>query len=213
MIPQKSGMVIVGAVILMVVLSVGCLGSSGQNPNAGNAPVPGQTTVTEQTPNVNNASIHSLTSSVPGQNLPVKPTPTVDIGPVNYSALVVPGQNMTINETWNDATIYAKLDSNLTLELGDYSLLGDQWIINASPGLQITDEGMTYYWYALNGTLIDVTDVPSSVVNGGYTGHGVDRWNVTMTNTGIQTINATLQRYIQPEPRILETHNWTVVVS
>ena len=35
MIPQKSGMVIVGAVILMVVLSVGCLGSSGQNPNGG----------------------------------------------------------------------------------------------------------------------------------------------------------------------------------
>ena len=40
----------------------------------------------------------------------------------------------------DDATIYAKLDSNLTLELTDGSLAGDQWIINASPGLQISDE-------------------------------------------------------------------------
>ncbi len=32
MIPQKSGMVIIGAVILMVVLAAGCLGSTVQKP-------------------------------------------------------------------------------------------------------------------------------------------------------------------------------------
>ncbi len=147
----------------------------------------------------------------------VTPTPTVDIGPVNYSALVVPGQNMTINETWNDATIYAKLDSNLTLELTDGSLAGDQWIINASPGLQISDESTTYYWYHMNGTLFAITNsgmVGNNVTDAGPGwGHGVDRWQVTMTQTGIQTITAILQFYPTPEPRTLQTLNWTIVVS
>ncbi|WP_157677616.1 hypothetical protein [Methanoregula boonei] len=51
MIPQKPGMVIAGAVILMVVLSAGCLGSAVQKP-----PVPCSVTL------------------VPGQNLTINET-------------------------------------------------------------------------------------------------------------------------------------------
>ncbi len=122
---------------------------------------------------------------------------------------------MTINETQNNTEICAKLNSSLTLELTDGSLAGDQWIMNASPGIQISDEGMTYYWYAQNGTLIDITNRPGMNVTymGSGMGHGVDRWRVTMIQTGLQTITATLQFYPTPEPRNLETLNWTFVVS
>jgi predicted secreted protein len=172
MIKQKSGLLMIGTVIL-IVLVAGCLGSNEQNPN------------------VENASVHC-------------------------SASLVPGQNMTINETQNNATICAKLNRTFTLELSDASLLGDQWIMNASPGLQITDEGMTYYWYYMNGTLLTTSSMPGmngSMYTGPVMGHCIDRWNVTMTNTGIQTINATLQFYATNEPRNLKTFNWTIVVS
>jgi predicted secreted protein len=165
MITQKPGLVMAGAVIFMVVLVAGCLGSTVQKPL------------------------------------------------VPCSAKLVPGQNMTINETQDSATICAQPGSSLTLELSDSSPAGNRWIINASPGLQISEEGMTWYWYAMNGTFLSTSNVPFSGGPGGDWGHGVDRWNVTMTQTGVQTINATLQHYIVSPPDILETHNWTIVVS
>jgi predicted secreted protein len=115
---------------------------------------------------------------------------------------------MTINETQNNAIICAKLNSTITIELTDASLLGERWIMNASPGLRITDEGTTFYWYYMNGT--PVTD---KTYMGSTKGHGIDRWNVTMTNTGIQTVNGTLQFYASNEPRNLKTLNWTIVVG
>lgn len=166
MIPQKPGMVIAGAVILMVVLSAGCLGSAVQKP------------------------------------------------PVPCSVTLVPGQNLTINETQDNAIICAKPGSTFTLELNDSSQVGNQWIINASPGLQIGQEGMTYYFYDMNGKFLSTSNSPvPDTWAWAYIERGVDWWNVTMTNTGIQTINGSLQRYIQPEPRTLKTLNWTIVVS
>ena len=163
MITQKSGMVLVGAVILMVVVSAGCLGSTVQKPL------------------------------------------------VHCSITLASGQNLTINETQDGAVICAPLNSTFTLELNDSSMAGNRWIINASPGLQIGEEWMTYYWYSMNGTFLSTTNVPTGF--GDDWGHGVDRWNVTMTQTGVQTINGSFQHYITPEPYTFEMHNWTIVVS
>ena len=177
----------------MVVLAAGCLGSNGQNPNAGNAPV------------------HGLAPLVPGQNITVTQTPAGDTVSAPCPATLVPGQNMTINETQDNAEICAKPGSSLTLELVDASRTGHQWIMNASPGLQITDEGVTFYRYYMNGT--PLTEEEAETYNGPVMERGIDRWNVTMTHTGVQTINANLQFYITNEPRTDETLNWTIVVS
>lgn len=163
MITQKSGMVLVGAAILMVVVSAGCLGSTVQKP------------------------------------------------PVPCSATLVPGQNMTINETQDGAVICAPLNSTFTLELTDAERVGDQWIINATPGLRIADEGVTFYHYFINGT--PLTEEEAKTFNGQEMEQDIDRWNVSMTNTGVQTIKATLQYYVTSEPRTVRALNWTVVVS
>jgi hypothetical protein len=73
---------------------------------------------------------------------------------------------------------------------------------------------MTYYFYDMNGKFLSTSNSPvPDTWAWAYIERGVDWWNVTMTNTGIQTINGSLQRYIQPEPRTLKTLNWTIVVS
>jgi predicted secreted protein len=171
-----------------------------------------------------NASVQPSPSSFPTQTatetVTVQQNLTVAhvVGPC--SATLVPGQNMTINETQDNAEICAKPGSSLTIELTDASQTGFRWIINASPGLQITNEGLTYYWYYMNGTFLTTSDAPGRMpvmdnppdMNQVY-GQGIDRWNVTMTQTGIQTINGNLQWYISPELRTLKTFNWTIVVS
>lgn len=199
MLIQKSGLVMIGATIL-IVLAACCLGSTGQKPDMNNASVqpspslPAQQTVTETATVQQNLTVAHVT------------------GPC--SATLVPGQNMTINETQDNAEICAKPGSSLTLELTDFSTTGSKWIINASPGLQITDEGMTHYWYDGNGTLLFTTSgSPYPGRSGAAEGQGIDRWNITMTQTGIQTINGNLQRYISPELGTLKTLNWTIVVS
>jgi len=121
------------------------------------------------------------------------------------------GHSMTVNETQDGATICAKSNSTFTLELTDASRTGNQWIINASPGLHITDEGVTFYHYYMNGT--PLTEEEAKTYNGPRMELGLDRWNVSIINTGIQTINATLQYYITSEPRTERSLNWTVVVS
>lgn len=163
MITQKPGMVLVGAVILMVVVSAGCLGSTVQKP------------------------------------------------PVPCSITLAPGQNLTINETQDGATICAQPGSSLTLELTDAERVGDQWIINATPGLRITDEGITFYHYFINGT--PLTEEDEKTYNGPGMEQDIDRWNVSMTNTGVQKITANLQYYVTSEPRTVRSLNWTIVVS
>ena len=143
MIKQKSGLLMIGTVILIVFVA-GCLGPTGQ------------------TPTVENASVQPSPSLFPTETATVQQNLTVAHVVVPCSATLGPGQNMTINETQDNAEICAKPGSSLTLELTDYSLLGQQWIMNASPGLQITDEGMTYYWYDMNGTFLSTSNVPSS---------------------------------------------------
>lgn len=165
MIMQKLGIMAVGTVILLVVLSAGCLGSTVQKP------------------------------------------------PVSCSVTLVPGQNMTINETQNNAVICAKPGSSLTLEVPDVGLTFREWIINVSPGLQITDEGLTYYWYAMNGTFLTTSNAPASDMYGVYTGHGIHSWNVTMTQTGVQTITGILQPLPPGSTPPQKTLNWTIVVS
>jgi len=197
MIPQKLGGVAVGMVLLIVVLSVGCLGSDGQKPDLNNASVQ---------PSPSLSPVQTVTETVTiQQNLTVAPV----VGPC--SATLVPGQNVTINETQDGTTICAKPGSSLTLELVDASRTGHQWIMNASPGLQITDEGVTLYHYYMNGT--PLTEEAAETYNGPGMERGIDRWNVSMTNTGVQTINANLQFYITNEPRTEKTLNWTIVVS
>ena len=100
--------------------------------------------------------------------------------------------------------------ASLTLELVDGSRTGAQWIINSSPGLRITNEGVTLFHYAMNGTRL--TDEEWKIYRGPEMEQGIDRWNVSFTNTGIQTINATLQNYGMSEPHTEMSLNWTVII-
>lgn len=147
MITQKSELVMVGAVVLIVVLVAGCLGSNGQKPN-------------------------------------------VDNTPVYCSVSLAPGQNMIINETQSNATICAKLNSSLSIMLGDYTRTGFNWAVTGTPGLKITDEGYTFYWYYPNWT--PMTTLEASNYTGPSIQTGVNEWNVTMVNTGIQTMKGAL---------------------
>jgi predicted secreted protein len=126
--------------------------------------------------------------------------PTADAAPVTCSASVVPGQNMIINETQNNATICANLNSSLTIKLADSTRNGNTWTMNASPGLLIADHGLT--WFREKGT------PPSSSIE-----HGYDEWGVTMNETGIQTINANLRYPGEDMNSSLETDNLTIVVG
>ncbi len=89
---------------------------------------------------------------------------------------------MIINETQNNAVICAEMNSSFIIELtAGFSRLGGVWAIKASPGLQILDESSI--WYDDNG---------SPTARPGM-GRGVDRWNFTINESGLQTIHADLQ--------------------
>jgi len=87
---------------------------------------------------------------------------------------------MIINETQNNATICANLNSSLLIQLKDASRTGREWSVTASPGLQITDNGVT--WHDEPGL------PPVSLIE-----FGIHQWNVTMRGYGNQAINASLQ--------------------
>lgn len=146
-----------GAVIFMVILLVGCLGLNQQNPKD------------------NVASAKCLGTSVFGEN-------------------------MTVDEMQNNTTICAKLNSSLTIRLNENSRTGNQWHMTASPGLQISDGGVIWY---------DEKGIPTTAFPGIK---GVHEWNVTMINTGVQTVKAILQR-----PEFITgyepTFNLTIVVE
>lgn len=147
MINKKSGLVIVGAVILMIILVAGCLGSDKQNPKAG-------------------------------------------AGSIQCSESVGSGQNMIINETQSNATICANLNSSLTIRLTDYTRTGLNWAITGTPGLKIIDDGVTLYWFDQNGTPMTALEASNYTGPGMQTGENV--WDVTMVNTGIQTMKGVL---------------------
>lgn len=106
--------------------------------------------------------------------------PQLDAASVKCSELLGSGQNMIINETQNNARICVKQNSSLTIELIDASRLGGEWSVTTSPGLQVSDEGVTWYENGIP------TIVPGA-------GRGIHRWNVIMVNTGVQTVNGVLQ--------------------
>jgi predicted secreted protein len=155
---QESGIVIIGgAIILLVILGGGCLGTDQQHPKAG-------------------------------------------VASVKCSESLISGQNMTINETQNNATICAKLNSSLTIRLIDHSRTGWEWFVTASPGLEISDEGVT--WYDQVGI------PPTSLIE-----YGIHEWNVTMNDTGVQTIKAILRFPGIDRQRDESTFNLTIVVE
>lgn len=106
--------------------------------------------------------------------------PQLDAASVKCSESLGSAQNMIINETQNNARICFKQNSSLTIELIDASRLGGEWSVTTSPGLQVSDEGVTWYENGIP------TVVPGA-------GRGIHKWNVTMVNTGIQTVNGVLQ--------------------
>ncbi len=109
---------------------------------------------------------------------------------------------MIINETQNNATICAGLNSSLIIHLMDSSRTGREWSVTGSPGLQIVDNGVT--WYDEPGV------PPESLIE-----FGIHQWNVTMVNTGIQTVNGVLQFPVGngPGPTNKQTFNLIIVVK
>ena len=126
--------------------------------------------------------------------------PKAGVASVKCSESLISGQNMTINETQNNATICAKLNSSLIIELTDWERTGWEWSVTSSPGLQITDEGTT--WYE-NGTPTTISGL----------GRGIHEWNVTMNDTGVQTIKAILRFPGTDRRRDESTFNLTIVVE
>ncbi len=88
---------------------------------------------------------------------------------------------MIINETQNNATICASLNSSLLIQLRDASRTGREWIITSTPGLQISDEGAVWY---------DEKGVPTNIPG---LGKGIHSYIVSMKGNGVQKIKATLQ--------------------
>ena len=126
--------------------------------------------------------------------------PIADAAPITCSKALVSGQNMIVNETQNNATICASPNSSLTIRLADSTMSGTTWTMNASPGLQIADHGLT--WFREKGS------PPTSSIE-----HGYDEWLATMNEPGIQTIQVSLHRFDDEMGNPLETYNLTIVVK
>jgi predicted secreted protein len=112
--------------------------------------------------------------------------PKTDAIPVQCSESQVLGQDMIVNETQNNAIICASPNSSLTIELIDASRLGGEWSVTTSPGLQVSDEGITWYENGIP------TVVPGA-------GRGIHKWNVRMNGSGLQKIKA-VQKFPGREP-------------
>lgn len=124
--------------------------------------------------------------------------PKMDITQIKCSQLLEPGQNLIINETQNNSTICAKRNSMVTIRLNDASRLGNEWVMTATPGLQVSDEGVTWF---------SEPDIPP----GSLIEYGIHEWNVTVKDNGLQSINASLLfyggKYTQ---EFVETFNLTI---
>jgi predicted secreted protein len=91
------------------------------------------------------------------------------------------GSRMIINETYNNSTVCTSADSPFSLRLNENGRTGFQWKITASSGLQVVDEGVS--WYDENGT---PTRMPGI--------WGIHQWTIFPKTPGIQRIRAVLQR-------------------
>jgi predicted secreted protein len=91
-------------------------------------------------------------------------------------------QNVIINETWNNATICAGLNSSLTIGLKENSRTGNQWYMSATPGLQVSDTGVIWY---------DEKGIPDPMKPGI---NGIHEWTITPEEPGLQKVKAILQR-------------------
>jgi predicted secreted protein len=164
MITQKSGLVILGVILFIILLVAGCLGSDQQHP-------------------ANAAAT------------------------VRCTETLVPGQNMTISDAQDNATICAKLNSSMRIELPDPTKTGGEWSMTASSGLQVTDEGLIVRYFNVSGTSLQVPPGGEGLVT--YT----HAWNVTMTGTGVQTIKGYTRFPAAGRPDPEEKFNLTVVVG
>jgi predicted secreted protein len=86
-----------------------------------------------------------------------------------------------INETHNNSTICTSSDGPFSLQLNENSRTGFQWKITAGSGLQVVDEGVS--WYDENGA---PTRMPGI--------RGIHQWTIFPKTPGIQRIRAVLQR-------------------
>ncbi|ABS55695.1 hypothetical protein Mboo_1177 [Methanoregula boonei 6A8] len=109
----------------------------------------------------------------------VQQTPTA----VQCTESLLSGQTMSINATQNGAVICAKLNNSIRIELSDPSRMGGYWTMDASPGLQVIDEGIITYYSYLNRT-------PSQYpITSAHIERYTHAWNVTVIGTGVQTIS------------------------
>jgi len=123
-----------------------------------------------------------------------------DVAPVQCSEYSVAGHDMIINETQNNATICASLNSTVIVQLKDSSRTGREWFVTASPGLQIEDNGVT--WYDEPGV------PPVSLIE-----FGIHQWNVTMKDKGVQKIQAVLKFPGREVSGSGQTFDLTIVVN
>jgi predicted secreted protein len=98
--------------------------------------------------------------------------------PAQCSESLITGQNMAINETQNNTTICATVNSSVTMRLTDWSRTGGKWIVSATPDLRISDKGIIWY---------DEKGMPTNIPG---LGKGIHTWEVTMNSTGVQKIHA-----------------------
>jgi predicted secreted protein len=126
---------------------------------------------------------------------------------VRCSETLVPGHPVTISDTQDNATICAKLNSSMRIELPDPTGMGGEWSMTASPGLQVTDEGLIVRHFNVNGTSLQVPPGGEGLVT--YT----HAWNVTMTGTGVQTIKGYTRFPAAGRPDPEEKFNLTMIVG
>jgi len=98
--------------------------------------------------------------------------------PAQCSESLITGQNMAINETQNNTTICATMNSSVTMHLTDWSRTGGEWIVSATPGLRISDKGTIWN---------DEKGMPTNIPG---LGKGIHTWEVTMNGMGVQKIHA-----------------------
>lgn len=91
------------------------------------------------------------------------------------------GGNVTINETYNNSTICTNTDGTFTLQLNENSRTGYQWQLTASDGLQVIDEGVS--WYDEKGLPTRMPGIK-----------GIHEWKIFVKESGVQKIFAILQR-------------------
>jgi predicted secreted protein len=101
--------------------------------------------------------------------------------PAQCQIAVAPDEMVIINETYNNSTICTFADGAFTLQLNENSRTGYQWQLTASDGLQVIDEGVS--WYDEKGLPTRMPGIK-----------GIHEWKIFVNESGVQKIFAILQR-------------------